>query len=172
MECLRSFNFSLVNQSNYNAAVGLKTWTIGLQNFWLIERIFATGSKYNIQGFKNVNIFKIEITGDFYSSALPVGVSALVNNWSWIITIKGQNSSAVGQVVAAPNPLGMLEAPNDPSFILSKYQSFVNFESPIQSAKEIEVYKFYVEGIADESLLNVQMGYVLNVTVFYKYEGE
>jgi hypothetical protein len=170
MDCLRSFNFTLANQSNYTVANGFKHWQIGTQHFWLLEQASASGGIYTIQGFKNINIFKIEINGDWYSSALPVGVSALPQNWNFGLEITGQNSQSVGGVTT---PLfGMVETPINPYVILSKFQKSISFESPIQSASQIKVLNVYCDGIADESILSAQLAYVMMVTVFYKYEGE
>jgi hypothetical protein len=173
MDCLRSFNITIAQQANWPAPQ-FKSWSVGAQHFWLLDNSVAlgNGSKYNIQGFKNINIFKIEVTGEFYSSALPVNVSAITNNWNVWFYVDGLNSTSVGNIQAAPNPFGMLEFATQPLVSLSKFQNSIVFETPIQSAKNIEMTKIYAEGIADESLISAQLAYVFTVTVFYKYEGE
>jgi hypothetical protein len=171
MDCLRSFNFTLANQSNYTIPQGFKYWQIGTQHFWLLSITPGVAPQYRIVGFKNINIFKIEINGEVYSAALPVGVSAIVQNWNFGLEIVGQNSTSVGTVPISA-PFGLVEQPNNPILILSKFQKSICFESPIQSAKEINIKNFYCDGIANESILSAQIGYVMNVTVSYKYEGE
>jgi hypothetical protein len=167
---MRSFNFNLSEQANWDATNGFKHWQIGTQHFWLLERQSATGGIFTIQGFKNINIFKIEINGDWFSSALPVGVSALPQNWNFGFNIIGQNSQSVGSVTT---PLfGMVEFPTNPFITLSKFQKSISFESPIQSAKEIKLLKVYCDGIANQSIISAQLAYNMTVTVFYKYEGE
>lgn len=172
MECLRSFNFSLAQQANYNAATGLKTWTIGTQNFFLLEQLSPTGSIYNVQGFKNINIYQIEINGDLYSSGLPVGVSAIIQDFNFYLEVLGTNSPSVGNIVSAPNPYNMTEPTTIIPIMLSKFLPKISFKSPIQSAKQIAVKGFYCDGIANQSLINAQIGNTINVTVYYKYEGE
>jgi len=169
MDCLQSFNFTIANQSNYTT--GFNYWQIGTQHFWLFEKASASGDSFNMRGYKNINVFGIEINGDVYSSALPVGVSVIPQNWNFAFEIVGQNSTSVGNVVVSSN-FGMIEQPNNPYFILSKYQKSIYFNSPIQSAKEVNVKNFYCDGIANESILSAQIGYVVNVTIYYKYEGE
>ena len=171
MDCLRSFNFTIANQSNYGSP-DFKGWTLGAQHFWLLELSDATGSKYIVEGFKNINVFKIEMNGTVYSSALPVGVSAITNNWHTFIEVVGQNSQSTGTVVASPNPFSMVLQPINPTFVLSKFENTVSFPSPIQSVRELNVKAFYAEGIANQSLLTGQLGYIVNFTVFFKYEGE
>lgn len=171
MDCLRSFNFSIAQQSNWTAP-DFKGWAVGAQHFWLLELSTAPGSKYIVEGFKNINVFKIEINGTVYSSALPVGVSAITNNWHTFIEVVGQNSQSAGTIVASPNPFGMVLQPINPTFVLSKFENTISFPSPIQSVRELIVKAFYAEGIANQLILNAQLGFILNFTVFYKYEGE
>ena len=172
MDCLRSFNFSIANQSNYGLAQGFLYWQIGTQHFWTLDIPSATGSKYNIQGFKNINIFKIEITGDINSSPQLATFQCLVQNWSLGVEIVGQNSSSAGSVLASPNIYGMTEQPTNPFVRFSKFQNSICFETPIQSAKEINIKNLFVDGIANQAVASAQIGYVINFTVFYKYEGE
>jgi len=48
----------------------------------------------------------------------------------------------------------------------------ISFETPIDTAKEIILTNFYCDGIANKTTTSAQVGFVINVTVFYKYEGE
>lgn len=171
MDCLRSFNFTIAQQANWGSP-DFKAWAVGAQHFWLLELSSAAGSKYIVEGFKNINVFKIEINGSIYSSATPIGVSTVMNNWHTQIEVIGQNSQSAGSIVASPNPFSMIQQPNNPLFILSKNQNSVSFASPIQSVKEVRVKAFYADGIGSQSLINGQIAYIVNVTVFYKYEGE
>jgi hypothetical protein len=171
MDCLRSFNFSIAGQSNFPAPSFLY-WQIGTQHFWTWDYSSASGSKYLIEGFKNINIFKIELTGDINSSPQFSPYQCIVQNWSLGLEIVGQNSTGVGQVLASPNFFQMIDQPNNPFFRLSKFQPAVTFETPIQSAKEIIIKNLFADGIANHTTTSAEIGYVINVTVYYKYEGE
>ena len=171
MDCLRSFNFALANQSNYDASLGFKYWQINSQHYWLIDQSLPN-VKYLVQGFKNINVFKIEVSGDVNSSPAFVPYEALVQNWKWDLQIVGQNSTNVGILAPAQNPGYMVIQETNPSFRLSKFQPSIEFETPIQSAKEIIFTNFYCDGIANKTTTSAQVGFVINVTVFYKYEGE
>ena len=171
MDCLRSFNFALANQSNYDASLGFKYWQINSQHYWLIDQSLPN-VKYLVQGFKNINVFKIELSGDVNSSPAFVPYEALVQNWKWDLQILGQNSTNVGILAPAQNPGYMVIQETNPSFRLSKFQPSIEFETPIQSAKEIIFTNFYCDGIANKTTTSAQVGFVINVTVFYKYEGE
>ena len=171
MDCLRSFNFALANQSNYDASLGFKYWQINSNHFWLIDQSLPN-VKYLVQGFKNINVFKIEVSGDVNSSPAFVPYEALVQNWKWDLQIVGQNSTNVGILAPAQNPTYMVIQETNPSFRLSKFQPSIEFETPIQSAKEIIFTNFYCDGIANKTTTSAQVGFVINVTIFYKYEGE
>ena len=171
MDCLRSFNFALANQSNYDASLGFKYWQINSQHYWLIDQ-FLPNVKYLVQGFKNINVFKIEVSGDVNSSPAFVPYEALVQNWKWDLQVVGQNSTNVGILAPAQSPGYMVIQETNPSFRLSKFQPSIEFETPIQSAKEIIFTNFYCDGIANKTTTSAQVGFVINVTVFYKYEGE
>mgnify|MGYP007090450808 FL=1 len=171
MDCLRSFNFALANQSNYDASLGFKYWQINSQHYWLIDQ-FLPNVKYLVQGFKNINVFKIEVSGDVNSSPAFDPYEALVQNWKWDLQIVGQNSTNVGILAPAQSPGYMIIQETNPSFSLSKFQPSIEFETPIQSAKEIRFTNFYCDGIANKTTTSAQVGFVINVTVFYKYEGE
>ena len=171
MDCMRSFNFSLGFQSNMTPANGFEYWQIGTQHFWLFQSN-ASNSTFNIQGFKNINIFKVEINGDINSDTLPVGFKALVQNWNLEFELTGQNSPIIGNITAVPNGFNMIQQPTNPKFNLSKYQRSVEFASPIQSASNIIVTHLYADGIANESILSAQLEVFITFNVFYKFEGE
>ena len=171
MDCLRSFNFTLRNQSNYGASEGFLYWQINSNHFWQIDQSLPN-VKYLVQGFKNINVFKIEMTGDVVSSPAFSPYEALVQNWKWDLQIIGQNSSNVGTLAPSQSPDYMITQETNPNFRLAKFQPGIIFETPIQSAKEIIFTNFYCEGIANKTTTSAQVGFVINVTVFYKYEGE
>jgi hypothetical protein len=174
MDCLRSFTFVIGKQTEYTTALRFKSWTVGTNNYWLVDDAVSlgSGSKYLIQGFKNINVYKIEITGDVNTAALPAGVSSITENWNIFGSIKGTTSASVGSIVVSPNPFGMTEYPGNSYFNISKYQNSITFLTPIQSAEYIEFAGFYAEGYGNQSILSAQIGFFINVTVFYKYEGE
>ena len=172
MDCLQSFNFTIANQSNYGAAQGFLYWQIGTQHFWTLDSSNPTGSIFNITGFKNINIYKIEINGDVNSNPTLNLFQCLVNNWTVGFEVIGQNSQSTGNITPSPNPFGMIEQQTNPFFRLSKFQRSITFDSPIQSAREIKILNLFADGIANQSITSAQIGYVINFSVFYQYEGE
>jgi hypothetical protein len=171
MDCLRSFNFLIAAQSNMTAANGFEYWQIGTQHFWMLD-FSALDSTFNIQGFKNVNIYKIEVAGDINSNILPVGFKVLVQNWNIDLQVVGQNAIIGGFITPVPNGFNMVSQPLNPIFNLSKFQRSIEFPTPIQSATSIIISGLYADGIANQSILSGQIEYQITVNVFYKYEGE
>ena len=172
MECMRSFNFSITNQSNYGLAQGFLYWQIGTQHFWTLDIPGSQSSKYIIQGFKNINIFKIEMVGDVRSSPQFAPFNCIVQNWNIGVQVIGQNSQSTGIVQTAPNDYSMFEQPLNPAFMLSKFQNSISFPSPIQSAREINIGSLYADGIANNTATSAQISYGITFTIYYKYEGE
>lgn len=171
MDCLRSFNLNLGLQSNMTAANGFETYTIGGQNFWLFNST-ALDSIFNIEGFKNINIYQITLSGDVNGDIVPAGFKCIVQNFSIILEISGQNSIIGGFVDVVPNGFGMFTQSTNAIFNFSKYLPTTTFETPIQSAKKITVKSLFADGIANQSLISAQIGLLLTITVFYKFEGE
>lgn len=171
MDCLRSFNFIIAGQSNFPAPSFLY-WPVGSQHYWTWDYSSASGSTYLIQGFKNINIFKIELSGDINSSPQFAPYQCIIQNWSLGFEVVGQNSTSVGEILSSPNFFQISEQPTNPFFRLSKFQPSITFETPIQSAKEIIIKNLFADGIANNTTTSAEIGYLINVTVFYKYEGE
>lgn len=170
MDCLRSF---VINQSlNQSFALGidLATWTIGGENYFIGRRVTAF-AEFEVQGFKNVNIYGIDVVGDFASAT---GTSkAAVDDWRMSVQLIGQ-APLLGGII---NPLGNALSVNiNPaftnSFQLSRYKTKAEFSSPIQSVTIIRFDGLQVNGHANESLLNVTVNWNLNYIIYYKFEGE
>jgi hypothetical protein len=169
MECLKSFNFLVVNQQN-EPSPEFYNWTIGGQNFWLYESTNAASSLF-VQGFKNINIFKIEISGNVHSTSSTAGVAGIVNNWHIITTVDGQNSNlTTGNITAGG--FNMIQQPLNPNLIFTKYQRSICFETPIQSASKITIESLYADGIANQSAVSIKLAWWFNFSVFYTFEGE
>jgi len=168
-QCIKSFNFLVVNQVN-EPTPEFYPWTIGTENFWLYASN-NTASTLTVQGFKNINIYKIEINGNVYSEASPSGVAGIVQNWHVIMTIDGQNSNFVGGNYVAGG-FNMINQANNPNILLNKFQRSQTFTTPIQSASKITIESLYADGIANQSNVSIKLDWWLNVTVHYTFEGE
>ena len=98
MDCLRSFNFSI--KANTNVTTGLTEWSVGSENYWTYTELKQ--SRYNIQGFKNINLYGIDCVGFIGSSFFGVGGNAIVDDWGIDILVQGQRP-LIGNTITPPN---------------------------------------------------------------------
>jgi hypothetical protein len=170
MECIKSFNLFLNGNFNFPPANGFESWTIGGQNFWCFDSTNVP-TTFFVEGYKNINIYSVELGGDVTTDNLPAGFQCLVENYSVTLQIIGQNSAIAGKF-STPNGFALSTQAINPVFKLSKYLPKINFASPIQSSTEIIMSGLKADGIANESLASSQINFALSLTIFYKYEGE
>jgi hypothetical protein len=170
MDCLRSFVISSNLNQSFALGPNLDVWTIGTNNYWF-GRTIGANADFNIQGFKNINIFGIDVVGDFKSG--PGGTQVLIDNWEVNVDLIGQASLIGGEV----DPIGNIYNVNTDnfftnSFVLSKYKRGFELSSPIQSVTQIRFSGYTASGHANQSLLSVTVNWKLNYIFYYKYEGE
>ena len=170
MDCLRSF---VINSSlNQSFALGpnLDVWTIGTDRFWF-GRTTGANADFDIQGFKNINIYGIDLIGDFKSG--PGGSQVLIDNWEVNIDLIGQAPEIGGLINPIPN-IYNVNTNNFfvNSFVLSKYKRGFELQSPIQSVTQIRFSGYTASGHGNQSLLNATVNWDLNFVFYYLFEGE
>jgi hypothetical protein len=171
MDCLRSFSLTILDQKTYtSASSALTVW--GTNNSFAVYS--TDSSTFLIQGFKNINVFGIDMIGNVSSA---YGSAPRVDNAN--ATDFEIGVQLVGQI---PQPIGIIGSPNDFPIIqntfieqintLSKYKTSVKFSTPIQSVKSISFYDFKAFGSHVQNILQVKMGYQLQFIFYYQFEGE
>lgn len=169
MDCLRSFNFLASGQANF-VAPEVKTWFVGAQEFWTFER--SGSSTFSPQGFKNIDVYKIEVIGNFGTYVVPVLGGAIPSDWSIRIKVNGL-PSLLGGVVAVTNDFNINITPsNTSSFDLGRFKPSVEFTSPFKSVTSFEITKISANGTGGQTAGNVNLQYNLNFVIYYKFEGE
>lgn len=172
MECMKSFSLTTTAKNTYTTAAGnLSVWG-GINNF----QIYGTETSiFEIQGFRNINIFGVDMTGNVSSN---YGIAPRINNanaFDFEVNVRLN-----GQV---PIPIGVIGGSNDwplivnnnfiqQQFTLSKFKPSIKFASPIQSVTQIDFYDFKASGEHAQSATQIDMGYFLQFTFYYKFEGE
>ena len=169
MSCIQSFTF-LSSANETVAAPDFDSWGLAPQNYWQYNKPAGT-STFNIQGFKNVNIHGIEAQGDVYTLHNS-GNAALVNDWTFFLTVNGQNPQVSGNITVAPNNYSIVTQGINPLFALSRYNNKFTFEDPIQSATNIQISGLRASGIGAENLALLTIAWTVNFVVYYSYEGE
>jgi hypothetical protein len=168
MDCLRSFSVNSNLNQSFAAGVNFQTWLVGTDKFFVAQTTTATAS-FLVNGFKNINIYGMDVMGDFYSGN---GTSkAIIDDWQTTVEFIGQNPLLGGSV--AINALNVnIETYYTNVFVVSKYKRNIQFSTPIQSVSEITFDQFRVQGHANESISFVTVNWNLNYVFYYKFEGE
>jgi hypothetical protein len=169
MDCLRSFTIWINQSKSFNVAgVTVKTWgTLGNYHWSVIDQ--QGMSTYQIQGFKNVDLYGMKMLGDVQTD-LTSSDGAIVSDFSFRLGIAGQIPLISGDVLTSPNYWGISQTV--PQWDLSKYRYEVNFETPYYSTKSITFEAFRAQGNNAETLNSVQLDLNLQFVFYYKYEGE
>ena len=169
MDCLRSFSLSSPANETL-VAPDFDYWQLGVQHYWSVEK--NGFSYFDIQGFKNINIYGIDVVGDFMG-AKSLASNAIVNDWSVGIELVGQPALVGGVLQSVPNFLSIQnEAPYVNFFTLSKFKRKFELATPIQSVTQIKFQDWKAFGIANESITQIQLLWNLNFIFYYKFEGE
>jgi len=172
MECLRSFSLTVSANNNYTAASGeLTVWGSPL-NFSVYD---TRTSIYLIQGFKNINIFGVDMIGNVSSSygISPRTLNANVKDFEANVILIGEIPVPIGQISGTNNvPIILNNTFIQQQNILTKYKTNINFATPIQSVQSIYLtdFKFFGDHVQNAGQVNI--GYFLEFIFYYKYEGE
>ena len=172
MECLRNFSLTINGFNNYTALSGdFTVWGAPL-NFSIID---TRSSIFDIQGFKNINIFGIDMVGNVSSAygPAPRTLNANVKDFEMAVLLNGTIPLPIG-IIGATNtfPIILNNSAIQQTSVLSKYKPSVKFESPIQSVQSITLQNFKVFGDHVQNAGQVNMGYFLQFVFYYEYEGE
>jgi len=168
MDCMRTF----VLKSDANATFSnpnFLTWAVGVQRYWQVITTYPTAT-FSVQGFKNINIFGVDVIGDFASENPNHG---LIEDWRITLLINGQAPIISGSINPVPNGFNIN---TDSVFLnryqLSRYKTSVRFDTPIQSAKTIQFQNYSASGHANQSLTDINLNWDLNFVFYYQFEGE
>jgi hypothetical protein len=173
MNCLRSFVITTKNTATFSPTQ-IKTWAVGAQHFWA-GRI-AGLSVFDVQGFKNVDIYGVDVIGavitDLSAGALSGGV--VVEDWGFEIVLGGQLPLVSGVVQTSPSNFWNLQTAGTSAqtFSISKNTNSIKFADPINSVKFINFEALLVQGSGAQTLGSVALDYDISFIVYYKYEGE
>jgi hypothetical protein len=172
MDCLKSFSLKVSTNSGVTLS-DIKQWTNGLDQKYFTCTTGSSGSKYNIEGFKNINVWGVNVTGSIGTIPSAVTGGVVINNWAIDFKINGQAPFLGGTVQASPNYYVInATSVENTNFPLSRYSPSVKFHSPIQSVKSIEIGQTYADGYGWETSGTINLYWNLNFTVYYNFEGE
>jgi len=169
MECLRSFNFVIGGQANF-VAPDVKTWTSGTETFYTFER--NGSSTFTPQGFKNIDVYGVSVIGNFGTFNIPVLGGAIPSDWAVRLVINGQYS-LLGGVIQPTNDFNLANnVSNINTFKLGRFKPDLKFGDPIKSVSSFQIIQIESNGTGVQTAGNVNLQYLLNFIVYYKFEGE
>jgi hypothetical protein len=171
MDCLRSFIIKIEQQGTFTTPQ-VKTWTTLNRHGWVYDQIQT--SNFNIQGFKNIDIYGVEMIGSIQNQKNAVTGNCVVTDFSFDISFDGQLPLISGVVSPVPENyyniyVNTLQARR---FNLSKFTPKATFTEPINSVKNILFGQMSVSGNDWDTANTVSLDYRLGFVFYYKYEGE
>lgn len=167
MDCLNSFSVLIRLQRGYSSGgTNVKTWGTGSNLNWQIREA-TTGTNLEIQGFKRIDLYGIQMLGLVYTDVGPSD-GAIVSDFGMNLTLTGQAPLVSG---VSDNNFWPLTLGNK-SFVLSKYRNEVKLESPISGVSNINFGVFSAQGVGAETGNSVTLDIDLEFIFYYKYEGE
>lgn len=167
MDCVKSFTLQISGVEN-SVSPETTFWTLGAQHFFYYKSTNAASS-FSIKGFKNILIHKIEAIGNVETT--PSINSALVQDWSVALQITGNLQQISGEI-NSPNGFTLSQPTFAPFFSLNKFNPSIEFASPIQSPTLFSVSSINAQGIANQNLLTLSIGWFITFNVYYTFEGE
>jgi hypothetical protein len=172
MDCLRSFTLTTSATYNYTAASNkLTVWGAPL-NFSIVD---DRTSIFLIQGFKNINIYGVDMIGNVSSAyqAAPRTLNANVKDFECNVILIGDIPVPIGKISATNDlPVILNDTLVQQTVLLTKYKTNISFATPIQSVQQINLTNFKFFGDHVQNAGQVNMGYFLEFVFYYKYEGE
>ena len=172
MDCLRSFSFR-VNTNSGVTLSDIKQWQTGTAQHFFSCTTGSAGSKYNIEGFKNINVFGVDVTGSISTLPGATNGGVIINNWMIDVKINGQAPLVGGNVTTSPNYYVISTTnPQNTNFPLGRFSPSVRLATPIQSATSIELGSTYADGFGWQTVGEINLFWNLNFTVYYNFEGE
>jgi len=169
MKCFNSFSFRSQGDVLVPGGLQYDAWGVAPQNYWGFDSGGASSSTFNIQGFKNIDVYGIDAVGTVTSGVNTASV--LVNDWDFLLTIGG-NSPLISGNIAATNDFNISQQATNPVICLSKYTPKINFQDPVNSVKFIQINNLRAFGIGVENIAFLKLIWSITFTVYYSYEGE
>lgn len=167
MDCLRSFTITLDQVINFTTAgTNVKTWNTGVNHQWTVIDSL-TDSRFNVQGFKNINIYGVKMQG--YVSPLITGTSgAIVEDYIFQLLINGQSPVLGGSF----SPNGYSAVITNQAINVGKFNTEFKFVDPIISASFVEIGTFSAQGYGWQTANNISLAINCSFIVYYQFEGE
>jgi hypothetical protein len=165
---LKSFSFLVSGNENY-VFPEQNTSGIATDLNWKYKSSNSPSS-FVVQGFKNINVFKIEAVGNVYSEQNTF--MSIVSDWAFFLRIYGTNAPIIGNVLGSPNGFAMTTEYQNPLIAFSRYNPSVEFTTPIVSVGTLELTRLIAQGVGANPGPDLNIAWHITFVVHYTFEGE
>jgi hypothetical protein len=173
MDCLRSFNIGILQTGTFTPATSILSWWISSGTgdiYWTFD--LPGSSKFLIQGFKNIDLYGIEMIGGVKSQT-GTASNCVVQQSGFQIYCDATNPLVSGSKQVSPDFWNInFDNVNSRKFQFTNTLSKIDFASPLKSLKSIEFLGLQAEGFGLQSPGTLSLEWDLNFVFYYKYEGE
>lgn len=138
-----------------------------------ISAEFLNEGKFIFSGFKNIDIYSIQIVGGIYTPIYPIVGN--FTSWNLEISLDGQSPLISGQTdPLINNP--KLTQPSQPTLLFTNNVLKLELCNPVKSVNFLQVNKLIANGIHYRQqagpFLYVELEYDFTIILNYKFEGE
>ena len=178
MECMRTFNITSsgsISDTGSVAGSNVVFWTdYASKNTGFSASIPLANCNFKPQGFKNIDLYSIEVQGTIVNLATASG-NFICNDYFLFGTVFG-NFPILGGVYGTGVPINLVQggAPSN-GYAFSKYSPKIEFKSPIQSFSELSFGLLAIDGFVPTLIGATQelsFFYSFDIFINYKFEGE
>lgn len=170
MDCLDSFTINLRG----NDLIGLgpiDVWEDQSQRYFALN-LSNNLSRYNIQGFKTIEIYGVDVIGNVQHDVTRTGFGCLVTDWSFQIQLQGTLPLVSGNIQNSPNYWNILTNTEALIYRMSKNTNSIRLVSPIQSMQYVEFSGLFAQGTGVENGNAIGLEWHFDFIFYYKYQGE
>jgi hypothetical protein len=173
MDCLRSFtqNIDLSGLTLLSLNPVISSWgSAGNYHFSAICT-FSAGAgvcSFTPQGFKNIDVFGIKLTGLVISDPNNLTLGAIISNWGVNVNLTGTYAQLSGVYANQSRPV----VQNPANIFLDRYSPEITFSSPIKSLTNVCIQNLYLQANNGELATDIALTGGVQLTTYYKFEGE
>jgi hypothetical protein len=173
MDCLRSFtqNVDLGGLSLLSLNPTISAW--GSAGAYHISAIGTFSAGFGVcsflpQGFKNIDVYGIKVTGLIISDPANLTDGAIIQNWGLAINLTGTYAQLSGVYGNQSQTINQ----NPQSIFLDRYSPEITFPSPIKSLNNVSIQNIFIQANAGQINTDIALTGGIQLTTYYKFEGE
>ena len=173
MDCLRSFTqeIELAGLTLASLNPSISSWGTVNNYHYSAVCTFSAGAgvcSFRPQGFKNIDVYGIKVTGLIISDPSSLTLGAIIQNWGLAVNLTGTYAQLSG--VYTNQSQTVLQ--NPVSIYLDRYSPEINFASPIKSLNNVSIQNLFIQANNGQLNTDIALAGGIQLTTYYKFEGE